>query len=107
MPRALPAASGPTSPRSQPQTKEMLAAPYRSPVPLAALFPPPAELADDALTCARRLLRGIETTGIRLRRHERAVCMEVVMLVERQESLPWYSAGLVLRLARLHLSPAA
>jgi hypothetical protein len=107
MPRALPAASGPTSPRSQPQTKEVPAAPYRSPVPLAALFPPPAELADDAATSARRLLRGIETAGIRLRRQERAVCMEVVMLVERGETPPWYSAGLVLRLARLHLSPAA
>jgi hypothetical protein len=106
MPRALPA-FGPTPPRSQPQTKEVLATPYRSQAPLAALFPPPEELADDAVTCARRLLRGIETAGIRLRRHERAVCMEVVMLVERQESLPWYSAGLVLRLARLHLSPAA
>ena len=106
MPRALPA-SGPTPSRPQPQMKGALIAPFRPQAPLAALFPLPAELADDAATSARRLLRGIETAGIRLRRHERAVCLEVVMLVERQESPPWYSAGLVLRLARLHLSPAA
>ena len=106
MPRALPA-SGPTSPRPPCPTKEVLAPAIARRASLAALFPPPAELIEDAATCAHRLLRGIETAGIRLRRQERAVCMEVVMLAERGEAPPWYSAGLVLRLAKLHLSPAA